>query len=156
MQDEYGRMDSSGETYVYKNSSGLFKLDNGQVLHKPQVRYRTFGTMNTERNNAMVVCHALTGNASLDSWWGDMLGSGKLFDTDQYFVICANILGSCYGTCGPTEINPETGEPYGTSFPDVTIRDSVRLHLAMVQHGLGVKQIAVVVGGSLGGMQVSY
>ena len=150
MQDEYSDMDSSGETFVY---DGKFVLDSGRALTSPQVRYRTYGTLNKERTNAMVVCHALTGNASLHSWWGDMLGEGKLFDTAKYFVICANVLGSCYGTTGPTEVNPDTGNAYGVSFPDVSIRDSVRLHLALVQEGLKIVEVAAVVGGSLGGMQ---
>ena len=150
MQDEYGAMDASGETFVHPRD---FVLESGAVLKQAQVRYRTFGSLNSGRTNAMVVCHALTGNASLDSWWGDMLGAGKLFDTSKYFVICANVLGSCYGTTGPTETNPDTGKRYGTSFPDVTLRDSVRLHISMVREGLGVEEVAAVVGGSLGGMQ---
>ena len=82
------------------------------------------------------------------------LGPGLLFDTDRYFVVCANILGSCYGSTGPTSTNPETGSPYSTDFPDVTMRDSVRLHLRMMREGLGVRQVACAIGGSLGGMQV--
>jgi len=150
MQDEYGAMDSDGETYHYK---GEFVLESGIKLLRPHVRYRTYGTLNTSRTNAMVVCHALTGNASLHSWWGDMLGPGKLFDTSTYFVICANVLGGCYGTTGPTEIDPATGKKYGSSFPDVSVRDSVRLHISMVKEGLRVNEVAAVVGGSMGGMQ---
>ena len=149
MNDEYGAMTDEGETY----ETPRFELESGAVLEPAVVRYQTYGTLNARRDNAMVVCHALTGNASLHSWWGGMLGPGKLFDPERYFVICANILGSCYGTSGPTSINPRTGEPYGADFPDVTVRDTVKLHMQMVREGLGVRQVACVVGGSLGGMQ---
>jgi homoserine O-acetyltransferase len=115
--------------------------------------YRTYGALNPERTNGFVVCHALTGNAALDSWWGDMLGPGRFFDTDKYFVICLNVLGSCYGTTGPTSLDPASGKPYGSSFPAVSVRDSVRLHLETVRQGLGVHHVACVAGGSLGGMQ---
>jgi len=148
MDDEYGKMDDDGDTFV----TPRFELENGKVLRDAQVRYRTFGALNPAKDNAMVVCHALTGNASLDSWWGEMLGKGLLFDTSKYFVICANVLGSCYGTTGPTSINPDTQRPYSTSFPDVTVRDSVGLHILMVK-SLGIRQVFAVVGGSLGGMQ---
>ena len=151
MQDEYGDMDSSGETFIVGGRG--FQLECGRVLKGAQVRYRTYGTLNAAKTNAMVVCHALTGNAALDSWWGDMLGPGKLFDDTKYFIVCSNILGSCYGTTGPTEVNPDTGKRYGTTFPDVTIRDAVRLQIALVKEGLHIAQVAAVVGGSLGGMQ---
>ncbi len=118
-----------------------------------EVRYNTFGKLNEAKDNVLVVCHALTGNARLDTWWSSILGPGKAFDTDKYLVVCANILGSCYGTTGPMSIDPATGEPYGVRFPQVTIRDSVALHLQMVKEALGARSVACVVGGSLGGMQ---
>ncbi|CAK9027176.1 Homoserine O-acetyltransferase (HAT) (Homoserine transacetylase) (HTA) [Durusdinium trenchii] len=148
-EDEYKNIDWSGETFV----AGDMELENGRVLKRPQVRYRTFGTLNKTSKNGSVVCHALTGNASLDDWWGGMLGEGKLFDSSKMFIVCANILGSCYGTCGPTSVNPDTGKVYGSTFPDVTIRDSVRLHMQLVREHLGVRRVACVIGGSLGGMQ---
>ena len=161
MQDEYGNMDASGETYVYE---GDFPLElNGAFLKRPQVRFNTWGTLNAARDNCVVVCHALTGNSRLDTWWGGLLGPGKAFDTSRYFVVCANVLGSCYGTTGPSSTYP--GEPngkfpyYGLSrFPAITIRDSVRLHRLMVFSpesvgGLGVRHVMCVVGGSMGGMQ---
>lgn len=151
MQDEYSTMNSEGDVFTF---AGKFQLDSQDCyLLNPQVKYRTYGALNTEKTNGFVVCHALTGNAALDSWWGDMLGPNRLFDTTKYFIICMNVLGSCYGTTGPTSVNPETGLVYGSSFPQITIRDSVRLHLACVQQGLGVRQLVCVAGGSLGGMQ---
>lgn len=91
MQDEYGAMDASGETFRVDR----YELESGEAIQGAQVRYKTFGKLNAARDNVMVVCHALTGNASLESWWGDMLGPGLLFDTHRYLVVCANILGAC-------------------------------------------------------------
>mmetsp|Transcript_11688 Transcript_11688/g.13509 ORF Transcript_11688/g.13509 Transcript_11688/m.13509 type:complete len:421 (-) Transcript_11688:2023-3285(-) len=149
MNDEYGKMDDSGSTYVVPT----FTLESGKTLKQVPVKYKTFGKLNSTKDNCMIVCHALTGNASLDSWWGSMLGAGHLFDHTKFFVVCANVLGSCYGTCGPTTINPETGRRYGAAFPDVTVRDNVSLHMKLMKEHLGVKRVACVIGGSLGGMQ---
>ena len=113
MQDEYGDMDDSGETFTTTN----FKLESGKVLDEVNVRYKTWGTLNENADNAIVVCHALTGNAALDSWWGGLLGPDLPFDTNKYFVVCANVLGSCYGTTGPTSINPTTNNEYASDFP---------------------------------------
>ena len=152
MKDEYGTMDDSGETFVYPN--GDYVLENGQLLPHAQLRYQTYGTLNTDtRDNVLVVCHALTGNASLHSWWGDLLGPGKAFDTNKYFVVCCNILGSCYGSTNPTSINPSTGQPYGKDFPDVSVKDTVRLQLLLLQTELNIRSIKAVIGGSFGGMQ---
>jgi homoserine O-acetyltransferase len=150
MQDEYGQMTSDGHTYVHPTP---FVLENGQVLEQAQLRYQTYGTLNANRDNVLVVCHALTGNASLHAWWGDMLGSGKAFDTDQYFVVCCNILGSCYGSTSPTSINPQTGQRYGLDFPDVSVKDTVRLQLNMLVNSLHLRQVHCIIGGSFGGMQ---
>lgn len=149
LEDEYGVMDSSGETIRLK----LFTLESGIVLHDVPVRYNTWGQLNSARDNVLVVCHALTGNSRLDTWWGDLLGPGKAFDSDKYFVVCFNLLGSCYGTLGPTEINPATGQRYGIQFPMVTVRDSVALHMRALKEGLHVTGVISVIGGSLGGMQ---
>jgi len=149
MEDEYGTMTSDGLTHEIPS----FTLECGTVLHGLQVRYRVWGHLNPERDNVLVVCHALTGNADLESWWGELLGPGKPFDTDKYLVFCANILGSCYGTTGPSSVNPDTGKVYGIGFPAVTVRDTVAAHRAAVQHGLGAKSVKCVIGGSLGGMQ---
>ena len=150
LQDEYGDMDDSGETFTIPN----FRLESGKVIEQVDVRYRTWGELNEKADNALVVCHALTGNASLDSWWGGLLGPGLPFDTDKYFVVCANALGSCYGSTGPTSINPKTGKPYGGDFPHVTVRDSVKAHHKLLQEGLNVQSLKSVIGGSMGGMQV--
>lgn len=126
---------------------------SGTILRNVQVRYRAYGELNRERNNAVVVCHALTGNASVDSWWKEIFGPEKLLDPTRNFIICANVLGSCYGTSGPLTANPETGKPYGASFPDTTVRDSVRIHIKLLKEELRVRQVACVIGGSMGGMQ---
>ena len=147
--DEYGEMDSSGLTHTVE----AHMLESGVVLRKAPVRYNTWGRLNGARDNVLVVCHALTGNSRLDTWWGDLLGAGRPFDTDTFFVVCFNMLGSCYGTAGPLETNPETGKKYGATFPSVTIRDCVGLHLRTLREALGVTRVHCVIGGSLGGMQ---
>ncbi|OQS05759.1 homoserine O-acetyltransferase [Thraustotheca clavata] len=133
MEDEYGVMEASKQVFNLPH----YTLESGITLENVDVNYKTFGELNAAKDNVMVVCHALTGNAALDSWWSGLLGDGKPFDTSKYLVVCANILGSCYGTTGPTSINPKTNKRYGADFPLTTVRDT----------------IAAVVGGSLGGMQ---
>eukprot|EP01062_Namystynia_karyoxenos_P059775 TRINITY_DN51199_c0_g1_i1.p1 TRINITY_DN51199_c0_g1~~TRINITY_DN51199_c0_g1_i1.p1 ORF type:complete len:380 (+),score=104.82 TRINITY_DN51199_c0_g1_i1:72-1211(+) len=148
MADEYGAMNSEGETVVIEE----LHLESGRVLAKAECRYRAWGKLNERRDNAIVVCHALTGNANLEAWWGPLLGPGRPLDTNKYWVFCSNSLGSCYGSTGPASINPQTGRRYGSSFPFVTIRDMVRLQAASLEQ-LGVREIACVIGGSMGGMQ---
>jgi homoserine O-acetyltransferase/O-succinyltransferase len=150
MKDEYGTMDDAGDTYVHP---GDFVLENGQKLPAAQLRYQTYGTLNTNRDNVLVVCHALTGNASLHSWWGELLGPGRPFDTDKYLVVCCNILGSCYGSTSPVSINPATGLAYGKDFPNISVQDTVRLQLFMLKNELMVASVKAVIGGSFGGMQ---
>ncbi|MBK4728349.1 homoserine O-acetyltransferase [Oxynema sp. CENA135] len=128
-------------------------LESGEMLGNVQVGYRTWGKLNAARDNAVVICHALTGWADADEWWEPLFGPGRAFDPEQDFIICSNVLGSCYGTTGPTSVNPATGCPYGPDFPRITIRDMVRVQAALLEV-LGVEQIKLVVGGSLGGMQV--
>jgi len=130
-----------------------FRLESGQYLTGVQVAYRTWGRLNARRDNGVLVCHALTGWADVDLWWEPMLGPGKAFDTDRDFIVCSNILGSCYGTTGPISLNPETEKPYAASFPTITVRDMVNLQAALVE-ALGIETLQLVVGGSLGGMQV--
>jgi len=149
MEDEYGEMTSEGETYVFP---GPFKLESGEVLREARLCYRTYGEMNESRDNAVVVCHALTGNASLHSWWGDLLGPGQAFDSSKYMVVCVNILGSCYGSTSPLSKDPLTGRRYGFSFPDVSVQDTVRIQLHLLR-SLGVRSVKCVIGGSFGGMQ---
>jgi len=148
MEDEYGEMDSTGKRFTLSE----YKLECGKVLKQAQVCYNTWGALNEKKDNAMVVCHALTGNSRLDTWWGGLLGPGKVFDTEKYFVICANVIGSCYGSTSHASINPDTGHSYGIHFGPVTVRDNVGMHIEMVK-GIGVQGVASVIGGSLGGMQ---
>ncbi|GMH70872.1 hypothetical protein TrLO_g3490 [Triparma laevis f. longispina] len=149
MADEYGAMSSNGLTYEHE---GPLTLESGEILPHAQLRYNTYGTLNSTSSNVLLINHALTGNSDLASWWGDMLGSGKSFDTDKYFIVSANILGSCYGSTSPTSVNPETGEVYGREFPSVSIRDTVKLQGELLE-SLGVKSLKSVIGGSFGGMQ---
>jgi homoserine O-acetyltransferase/O-succinyltransferase len=135
-------------------------LDSGETLTEVQVAYETYGELNADRSNAVLVCHAFTGDAhaaGIDAegkpgWWSNMIGPGKAFDTDLYFVICANVLGGCRGTTGPASVNPDTGKPYGLLFPVITIGDMVRLQRMVVSH-LGIPKLLAVTGGSMGGMQ---
>ena len=136
-------------------------LDCGVTLSPVQVAYETYGELNAERNNAVLVLHAFSGDAHAagisketgqPGWWDNMIGPGKGFDTNQLFVICSNVLGGCRGTTGPSSINPETGCPWGLSFPGITIGDMVRLQKLLIDH-LGIKKLLAVTGGSMGGMQ---
>jgi len=127
-------------------------LENGTHLKDVEVAYCTYGTLNAECDNVIYVCHALTANAEVADWWPNMVGNGLVFDTEKYFVVCANILGSCYGTTGAASTNPETGKKYGRDFPQVTVRDLVKLHQLLAEH-LQLKKIKLLCGGSLGGQQ---
>ena len=138
------------------------KLDAGVELSPFQIAYKTYGTLNADRSNAVLVCHALTGDQHVASvnpvtknpgWWETMVGPGKPVDTERYFVICPNVVGSCMGTTGPASTNPKTGKPYALSFPVVTIRDMVAAQ-AMLVDELKINTLFAVVGGSMGGMQV--
>lgn len=128
------------------------KLDSGIVLENLPVVYDAWGELNSERDNALVICHALTGNTRADIWWGPLIGPGQVFDTERYFVISLSVLGSPYGEFSPLSTDPATGKQYGIDFPDITIRDTVRAHRAALQ-SLGVRRIVTAVGGSMGGMQ---
>ena len=138
------------------------RLDCGVELGDFAVAYQTHGTLNAEKSNTILVCHALTGDQFLaephpvtgkPGWWELMVGPGKVLDTRRYFVICPNILGGCMGTVGPKEIDPATGRPWGLSFPVITIADMVRAQAMLLDH-LGIDQVFAVTGGSIGGMQV--
>lgn len=137
-------------------------LDSGSEIGPWQIAYETYGTLNADKSNAVLICHALTGDQYVAStnpitgkpgWWSLMVGPGKPIDTDKYFVICSNVLGGCLGTTGPASTNPETGKPYGLEMPVVTIRDMVRAQARLVDH-LGIDTLFAVAGGSMGGMQV--
>jgi homoserine O-acetyltransferase len=129
-----------------------FTLESGTVLHDVPVVYRSWGRLNAAGTNVVVVCHALTGSPDADDWWSEVVGPGRALDTHRYFVICANVIGSPYGTVSPLSIDPATGQPYGSEFPATTVRDTVALHRRLLE-SLGVQQIAFAIGGSLGGMQ---
>ncbi|MBM3726615.1 MAG: homoserine O-acetyltransferase [Acidobacteria bacterium] len=136
-------------------------LDCGAQLSQVQVAYETYGTLNAARDNAILVCHAFSGDAHAagiskedgkPGWWDNMIGPEKAFDTERYFVISSNILGGCRGTTGPGSTDPLTGRPYGMTFPGMSVRDIVRLQKMLVDH-LGITRLLAVTGGSMGGMQ---
>ncbi|WP_420887265.1 homoserine O-acetyltransferase MetX [Candidatus Phaeomarinobacter ectocarpi] len=138
------------------------RLDGGVDLTPFEIAYQTYGELNADKSNAVLITHALTGDQHAANahpatgkagWWNHMVGPGRPIDTDKYFVICQNVIGGCLGTTGPTAINPATDEPYGLNFPVITIGDMVRAQ-AMLVEALGIEQLFCVAGGSMGGMQV--
>ncbi|MDE3201551.1 MAG: homoserine O-acetyltransferase [Acidobacteriota bacterium] len=132
--------------------NGDFQLESGRTLASPTLHYAVYGRLNAARDNAVLVCHALSGSALVGSWWPEVFAPGALLSLEQDFVICINMLGSCYGSTGPSTNNPETGQPYGADFPLVSIRDNVRAQ-ALLLDSLGIRKLRLVLGGSLGGMQ---
>ena len=129
-----------------------FKVENGQILHGIEVAYHTYGNLNTDQSNVVWICHHLTANSDAALWWSGVVGRDAIFDPEKYFIVCANILGSCYGSTGPLSVNPNTGQPYYLDFPQVTIRDMVQAHILLREH-LGITKINLLVGGSMGGYQ---
>jgi homoserine O-acetyltransferase/O-succinyltransferase len=137
-------------------------LQMGGRIGPVTLAYETWGTLNAAGDNAVLITHALTGNTHAHdaerphdtklAWWNPLIGPGRFFDTSRYFVICSNVLGGCYGSTGPSSLNPQTGRPYGMQFPVITIRDMVRAQRRLIEH-LGVRRIAMVAGGSIGGQQ---
>ncbi len=149
------------QTQCYRIPEELV-LEHGDRLSDVAVAYESYGHLNREANNAVLVCHALSGDAHAGGWhrgdekpgwWDILIGPGKALDTDKYFVICSNVLGGCKGTTGPSSPNPKTGKPYGLDFPFITIKDMVGVQKRLVEH-LGISKLFAVVGGSFGGMQV--
>jgi homoserine O-acetyltransferase len=140
-----------------------FVLEGGGMLRSIRVAFETWGSLDATASNAVLVCHALTGDSHAAGpsgpghptagWWDDLIGPGRAIDTDRFFVVCANVLGGCQGTTGPASDDPATGRPYAASFPSVSMRDIVRTQAAVADH-LGVAQWLTVIGGSMGGMQV--
>jgi len=137
------------------------KLSSGAEIKNFPIAYQTYGKLNADRSNAILICHALTGDQYVasknpitekDGWWNFMIGEGKTIDTKKFFVICSNIIGGCMGSFGPKTINPETGEPYGLSFPMVTVQDMVNAQNLLIEH-FEIKKLHAVIGGSTGGMQ---
>src|SRR5689334_3664616 len=138
------------------------KLDCGIDLAPFQIAYQTYGELNADRSNAVLICHALTGDqhafnthpvTKKPGWWETMVGPGRPIDTERYFIICANVVGGCMGSTGPASTNPKTGQPWGLEFPVITVRDMVRAQAMLLDH-LGIDTLFAVAGGSLGGMQV--
>jgi homoserine O-acetyltransferase len=149
--------------YTFATPPGEMRLESGALLGPITIAYETYGELDEQGSNAVLIAHALSGDAHVagyyatqddkPGWWDILVGPGKGIDTDRYFVVCSNILGSCMGSTGPASINPRTGKAYGSSFPLVTIGDMVRAQKALIEH-LGIQRILSVVGGSIGGMQV--
>ncbi|HVP94952.1 MAG TPA: homoserine O-acetyltransferase [Methanoregulaceae archaeon] len=149
------------KTRYFKLKSDLV-LESGAVLRDVTIAYEQYGKLNRQKSNAILICHALSGDAHAagghegedrSGWWDSVIGPGKAFDTDRYCVICSNIIGGCRGSTGPSSINPETGKPYGISFPVITITDIVKAQEHLIEY-LGISQLFCVAGGSMGGMQV--
>src|SRR5881227_3523076 len=116
------------------------RLESGSELPELTIGYNTYGTLNEQKNNVVWICHALTANSDVADWWKGLVGEGKLLDPGKYFIVCANILGSCYGTTGPLSTNPATHQPYYHNFPLITIRDMVATHVLLRNH-LGIDKI---------------
>ncbi|MEI8344793.1 MAG: homoserine O-acetyltransferase, partial [Candidatus Omnitrophota bacterium] len=144
-----------------QNRSGALELDSGEKLESFTLAYETYGALNSDRTNAILVLHALSGDAHAagfhegqdkPGWWDPMIGPGRAIDTDRFFVICSNVIGGCKGSTGPACEDPETGRPYALNFPVITIGDMVRAQARLVEH-LGIRKLFGVVGGSMGGMQ---
>jgi homoserine O-acetyltransferase len=129
-----------------------FVLENGTVLPTLEIAYHTYGHLDQNGSNVVWVCHALTANADVLSWWPGVVGAGGAIDPEKYFIVCANIIGSCYGTSGPLSVNPQTGTPYYGKFPTITVRDMVNAHILLRKH-LEINSIALCMGGSMGGYQ---
>jgi homoserine O-acetyltransferase len=160
--DQSGGPDTGFGLAVDLGHDRPLRLDCGVDLGPFRVAYQTYGTLNEDRSNAILVCHALTGDQFIaganpltgkPGWWPLMVGPGLPLDTERFFVVCANVLGGCMGSTGPRSVDPATGRPYGLSFPVITIRDMVRAQAMLLDH-LGIDRLFCVIGGSMGGMQV--
>lgn len=137
------------EKFLYNKT---FQLENGKRLDNLEIAYTTYGTLNSQKDNVVWVCHALTANANVLEWWPGLFGENDYFNPREHFIICANIIGSPYGTTNPLSVNPATGQPYYLSFPQFSTRDLVSAHQLLAEHLL-IPKIAIVIGGSLGGQQ---
>lgn len=137
------------QTYIYKEP---FLLENGATLPSLEIGYHTYGTLNKEKNNVIWVCHALTANSDVFDWWPGLFGADSFYNPEDYFIVCANNLGSCYGTTGPLSHNENVNAPLFSYFPFITIRDMVNAHDLLRKH-LGIEKIHTVMGGSQGGQQ---
>ena len=147
--------------YTFARPPHELTLESGETLGPLTLAYETCGNLNSDRSNAVLILHALSGDAHVagfhegdedPGWWDNMVGPGKAFDTDKYFIICSNVVGGCKGSTGPSSINPKTAKPYGLDLPIITIKDMVQVQKHLVDH-LGVAKLLCVAGGSMGGMQ---
>jgi homoserine O-acetyltransferase len=148
--------------YTFANPPDLLELESGDNLGPVTLAYETYGQLDSEKANGILICHALTGDAhaagfhrgdKAPGWWDNMIGPGKAFDTEKYFVICSNVIGGCRGSTGPASINPGADKPYGLEFPLITIKDIVNAQVRLIDH-LGINKLLCAAGGSMGGMQV--
>ena len=155
-------VDAPQSLVAHFGADRALQMDAGGSLDRWTIAYQTYGALNAHKSNAILVCHALTGDQHVANrhpitgkpgWWTTMVGPGRPIDTDRYFVICSNVVGGCMGTTGPASLNPATGRPYGLDLPIVTIRDMVRAQAMLIDY-LGIRDLFCVVGGSMGGMQV--
>lgn len=169
--NEYTGHDRDGATvggvekqfFTFASPKSPLQLESGAALGPVTIAYETCGTLNADKSNAILICHALSGDSHVagyyspddpkPGWWDIMVGPGKGIDTEKYFVICTNIIGSCMGSTGPASTNPETGRPFATDFPLITMGDMITAQKELVDH-LGIKKLLAVIGGSVGGMQV--
>jgi homoserine O-acetyltransferase len=162
LAEPMGQVDEPSSPVARFSADEPLVMDAGVALAPWQIAYQTYGRLNADRSNAVLICHALTGDQHVANvhpvtgkpgWWETMVGPGKPFDTDRFFVICSNVIGGCMGTTGPASTNPATERPYALDFPVVTVRDMVRAQAALIDR-LGIESLFCVAGGSMGGMQV--
>lgn len=147
---------SQTQYYSFAYPPEELTLESGEKLGPITIAYETYGKLNAEKSNAILVLHAFSGDAHVageDGWWADLVGPKKGIDTGRYFVICSNVIGGCKGSTGPSSINPQTGKPYGLNFPSISISDIVQAQRRLIGH-LGIEKLLSVIGGSMGGMQV--
>lgn len=144
---------AAGNSLKYYHYDQPFQLESGKTLPELRIAYETFGQLNAEKNNVVWVFHALTANSNPLDWWAGLIGHGDLINPEEHFIICANIIGSCYGSTGPQDIDPTTGDRYLNAFPLLTIRDMVHAHQLLHSH-LGITEIYLGIGGSMGGQQL--
>lgn len=161
-EDVVGEKSPLGLTETRFYTFQELQLESGEILSPVTLAYETYGQLNEKKDNAILICHALTGDAHAAGmsketgklgWWEIMIGPDKPFDTNKYFIICSNVIGGCKGSTGPSSINPKTGKPYGMSFPIITIKDMVNAQKKLIDY-LGIERLFCVAGGSMGGMQV--
>lgn len=144
------------QTFTFAYQTAELILESGEKLGPITLAYETYGKLNPQKSNAILILHALSGDAHAagpDGWWENLIGSGKGIDTDKYFVVCSNVIGGCKGSTGPSSTNQKTGKPFGLSFPLISISDMVEAQKRLIDH-LGIEKLLAVVGGSMGGMQV--